>query len=375
MKKLMVACFAVLLIFNFTGCQSAEYYVEDGYTLFQLDSSEYFIAYHEGWVYTIESDEENYNYNNGCIIMPFNIIYRIRPDGNDRQKIFDGATFGYPVFQDDRIYFLSYNDLSGYGKLCGMRLDGSEKTEYASGVSDFILNGKWLYYHNDNSDLCRIKTNGSGEKVLIQDCLEEIVIGGGYIFRTHLEYTGVSDYVSKIIRYNLDGSGEKTVLEYGNARLTLQFSDKKFLYFNVQLGNGDKFERIKFNGRGYQTVIEFEGYSLFNFYIKDDFIYYARKLPSGTGVPDKSEVYKIHADGTNRTEIRGAESYSVCIFDVVGDNVFYDTLQMSETDFIVQICRLYSGGERTFVYTSNNDKSQTYHGFFVHNHKLYVMVS
>jgi len=387
MKKLVLLLIMLALILcTFTGCQSADA-IEDGYTRFQLEKDETFWDYHEGWAYTVSA--EGYLSNGSCIVVNKNTVYRMRPDGSDKQKIFneDNASFAYGFFHGNRIYYFAFPVIDGvnYEKemtLYSMRLDGSEKIEIVSNVDYVVPYGDWLYYYLSEwttaNNLYRIKTDGSNNQLVIEDCGGWYLVEAGYIFLVDSYYYAASDFASRIIRYNLDGSGEKILVEYDKAALEFGFTDKNYLYYKIRYGNGyregDQLDRIKFNGSDCQTVIEHEEYSLFELSLDNGFVYYARRPSRVTaGAVQKQEVYKIRADGIDCVKIHETEYYSVCIFKVVGGNVFYDTLHMSESNSDIYLHRLTSNGENSIVYEKDN--GEYYHGFFVCKNKLYVIVS
>lgn len=385
-KAIAIIIVLTLTICAFTGCQGSNF-IEEGYTKFSLEKDEAFWVCHEGWVYIV-ANEGNLT-DGSCIVMPKSTVYRMRPGSSDKQKIFDedDASFAYGFFHAGRIYYFAYPVIDGMYyeerlSLYSMSLDGSEKTKLVVGADSAVPYGDWLYYRLSEwttvNNLYRIKTDGSNEQLVIEDCGGQYTVEAGYIFLTNLYYYAASDFATQIIRYNLDGSGKNVLVEYDKAALEFVFADKSFLYYNIRYGNGyrggDQLDRIKFNGSNCQTVIEHEEYSLFELSLNNGFVYFARRPSDYTvGAVQMQEVYKIRTNGTGLVKIHEAEYFSVCIFEVVGNDVFYDTLYMSESDAYIYLHRLTSNGEHSIVY--EKDINERYYGFFVCEQKLYVLVS
>jgi hypothetical protein len=357
--------------------------IDEGYEKIIIDFG-YFTSYREGWVYARGNDEHPSDW-----YMYPNFLYRMRPDGSEKQKISDDGLYDI-VYHNEWVYYIDeiymsidYMFPGQYSKLCRMRLDGSQKTELASDVASFEIIGEKIYYRSDYS-LYHINTDGSGKEKIIDNC-SNYLFADGYIFATYGGIGGgAAQYDTKLMRYDMDGKGE-ILNESDRIVYTPLFTDGEYLYYRLYFGGYyiDKEEmrsvqlhRMRFDGSNRQTVIEHEGDWIFgSLYLKDGYIYYSRvyidRTP-GNGFPPISEIYKIRTDGTDRTVIRGAEAYSGSSFDLIGNSIFYTTQHTGGKYNAIRLHHLSLNGEHRIVYDTGGN--EYFSGYFIHNRKLYLVL-
>jgi hypothetical protein len=369
--------------------------IEKGYTLLRLQDEygfsgrhgyfpAYFIAYHEGWVYVDSPDEQDRS-----------VIYRMRPDGTEKQEMTDNPHFSGSVYHDGWLYYTDgyFHFLTGESRsrLYRMRLDGSENMTYTDpvNVSGFVCNGEWIYYQSAEYSLYRINTNGSGHQKIADDCLR-FIISGKYIFiRKGGTRGGLAQYDTKIVRHNLDGTDELVLVEDGRISFNPLFTDNEYLYYSLYFGGvyfedgedqkGMQVHRMKFNGTDNQTIIEHpdpDYYTLDNIIMKDGFIYYSYYRQDRTtgdsysSWPQIRRLYKIRTDGTDRVKLYDHDPS----FSIFGNSIFFDTVGEGGSKFNhIYLHRLsINGDSHKVVY--HNGGSVYYSGYFVDNNKLYVVV-
>lgn len=95
-------------------------------------------------------------------------LYRIKTDGNGRQKLNNDCS-GYINVTGDRIYYRNCSDVS---KLYTIKTDGSDRQKLNDDMSwDINVLGDQIYYFNgnDGNKLYRINTDGSDMQKLSDD--------------------------------------------------------------------------------------------------------------------------------------------------------------------------------------------------------------
>ena len=296
----------------------------DGHILLQLDRKG-FMAHHEGWIYTLE-----------------NGLYRMQLDGTGKHKI-GNRPFSNSVYHNDWLYFMDeagairigWTTTIYAGSIYRMRLDGSEYMKYTAtdNVVNFILKDNWIYYQSinnnwDDRSLYRINIDGS-DKHLIAENSREYIISDDYIFIKH----EIKQFDTKIIRYNLDGTGKIIIVEDDTVILTPLFTDNDNIYFMVwfdSLGlggfKGPQIHRVLFDGTEKNIIINnHENYSIGISNFKDGFIYFvfsqaARWDNDWVGF---STINKIRADGTDITKLLDSRERNFNRLGMIGNHFYF----------------------------------------------------
>ena len=110
----------------------------------------------EGWAY----------YVNDCLDSG---LYKIRIDGTDKQKLYDDECEWINVSGDwiyCRIY--DYGDVKAFGpKLHKIKIDGTGKQKLSDDdCSDINVVGDWVYYTKDESELYRVRIDGTDRQLV-----------------------------------------------------------------------------------------------------------------------------------------------------------------------------------------------------------------
>jgi len=113
------------------------------------------------------------------------MLYRIRTDGSDRQRLGDNAKDVHVV--DGWIYYISYSD---FRKIYTMRLDGSERRKLCD---DMVMNinvvDDFIYYINESSSdfIYRIRTDGTDRQRVIDISTTFINVVGDTVYFNYAE--------------------------------------------------------------------------------------------------------------------------------------------------------------------------------------------
>lgn len=146
------------------------------------------------WIYYINSSDQNR-------------LYRIRADGTNRAQMTSDGVYALSI-QDDWIYFTSLQD----EKLYKVKIDGTERTKisddecFAGKVS-----GNWVYYVNDSDGgkLYKIGTDGTGKVKLSDDTpTVHIQVAGDWVY-----FISIADFNFNLYRIRIDGSGREVMIE------------------------------------------------------------------------------------------------------------------------------------------------------------------
>ena len=155
----------------------------------------------DGWIYYINMDDENK-------------IYRIRPDGKDKEKLSDDSTDNPLNIADGWIYYIiNFNETKG--PVYRMRTDGSEREQLRDAdwnITFIHVDGSWVYYVNYwEYKIQRIPSDGSpGWERINNDWSQYLNIVDGWIYYVNASHNNA------IYRIRLDGSGKQRLSGGGN---------------------------------------------------------------------------------------------------------------------------------------------------------------
>ncbi|MCX8130792.1 MAG: DUF5050 domain-containing protein [Clostridia bacterium] len=133
-------------------------------------------------------------------------LYKVKADGKSKVQSLAKGLFRYLDVDGSWIYFNSCSD----GKIYKVKTDGSSKTQVIKNrCGDLYVEGEWIYYRmnfyyssydgSSRGILYRAKKDGSGQQVVSNDSIEEIL----FVNKDWIFYS-IEDNIYKM---NTDGSG------------------------------------------------------------------------------------------------------------------------------------------------------------------------
>ena len=139
--------------------------------------------------------------------------------------------------------------------------------------------------------------------IIAENC-QNYIIADGYIFVIH----AISQFDTKIIRYNLDGTGSEVLLENNDRYFLPLFTDNGYLYFlvgfqslNIEELTGNQIQRIKFDGSGRQIIVQHPEYgSPENVIFNNGNIYYTYSGRVADSFQFVNQIFKINKEGGSR---------------------------------------------------------------------------
>ena len=175
-------------------------------------------------------------------------ICRVKTDGTGNEIVIDpsleengspsplGSKF---CVGQNAIYYGGFN-----GSLFKADLDGSNPRKLGNNIeinpADVKIHGEWIYYEKFNeggsgSSLCRVKTDGTEDSVVIQEIQYDYDFFGDKIYFNSADKDGVGQGLYAI---NDDGSGEPTLIfdEHGGSSMIIAFDET--IYFDAGSAGG-----------------------------------------------------------------------------------------------------------------------------------------
>jgi hypothetical protein len=252
-------------------------------------------ALYDGWIYYARSDG----------------LYKVRTNGTGTKRLFSGSP-SYINVIGGYIYFADGNPLYK------MRTDGTGLKELSNAYpSDITVAGGWIYFADDTDHPCRIRTDGTGEKILsYSEVCNDMCLAGGWL------YYASEDDEEKLYKMRTDGTGRKK-LTSDSVSCVNTVGD--WIYYIKDAGrvdeSGGNIYKISTNGTGRKKVISDFCHSL---NVAGGYIYYI-----GNGY-----LTKMHMDGTGKKRLTALQSYDIT---VVGNWIYYQNEQW-------ELCRIKTDG-------------------------------
>jgi len=132
-------------------------------------------------------------------------IYKIKTDGTGRQKLNDENCGGINVV-DDWLYY------GTRGVIKKMKTDGTDvKIITKNGAGDLNISDGWIYYRQAKNELCRLRTDGTGNEWLDSDKCD--VSGGISVIDEQIYYANWSKGIGEnFYTIRTDGSNKQQQL-------------------------------------------------------------------------------------------------------------------------------------------------------------------
>ncbi len=223
-------------------------------------------------------------------------FYTIKTGDTSITQIAPNENGYYINVVDDWIY---YSDSNNNYDLCRMATDGTGKEVLCDGQClDINVVDGWIYYRNESFDLFKVKDDGSDATLLAAGEADNICVKDGWIyFRNQKDNWTI---------YKMDTNGtQETKLTYDDPA-NLDVEDGWIYYRDQSDGQclykvrTDGSERTKLNSR-----------ASWNVNISGDWVYYC---------DDDKTLYKIMTDGTEETKLSNEQCYDL---NIVGGYIFY----------------------------------------------------
>lgn len=214
-------------------------------------------------------------------------IYKMRKDGSELQRIYDGAAVSLNVVGE----WLYFADGGSNGGIYKIKIDGTEKTKLSDATSYKVyVDGEWIYYTSNygSGNIYKMKTDGSSVTQITSENCGAYLVYNGYIY-----YSNRSDNL--VYKCSTNGKG-KTLVCAGFEGCNITLVGGKLIS-----GDSNRLLSVNVDGSGYQS---FENsniqYSFLNGY--DGWVYYLEHDFRDSS-NHKSAFCRMKPDGSQRTKI------------------------------------------------------------------------
>lgn len=277
---------------------------------------------------------------------------------------------GYVAIQGNWIFYSNPDDAN---KLYKSKLNGSKKTKLTDNMAYQInLSGEWIYYIGQDQNICRVKTDGTHNEVLLREKSTYLYVKDNWIFYSSLVYKQGLSHDLYFYRISSD-KRYKTKLD----KVTIGFYmgiagfDENYIYYyihkdfyrmkqdgteNLKLFSGDlmasalvrdgwiyytngySLKKVLLNGEKVVTLCDDKPLSI---NIQEEYLYYHNRLDNG-------KLYRIKTDGTNKRKlcddfVRG--------ISIIGDWIYYKvTLPTTDGTIKHKLLRIKTDGtKRSYI--------------------------
>lgn len=225
-----------------------------------------------------------------CVNDPSNIaIKRVKTNGNELRTIKNVKTSISKMYvADGYIYYATNEVQDGIAKLS---IDGSKETVItASEIADFeVIDGK-IYFSNKMGIMYKMNTNGSElTKIELDFVIKEFQIKDNYIYYFNEDN-------KNLCKIKDDGTDEKVVSEYVNSS-TFNITKNKIYFFDKE---NKKIASVDMNGGNYKEIVSVSTNNT-KINVIDDVIYY---LDAST---NESKIYQMYRVKTNGGKAKSIE--------------------------------------------------------------------
>lgn len=242
-----------------------------------------------------------------------NALRKIRTDGTEETTLVEDGCDGGINVVGDWVYY------TGRGMIAKVRTDGTEQTDVAfdfgigSPAECVTVIGEWVYFLKptpSNPQLCKIKSDGTDETMLLEDGVLDFAVVDDWIYYRNGEQT--------LCKMKTDGSEQSDVevvsddAEFSPGFIYSPVISDDYIYF-------DSFGLSRMNMDGTGAVKLIEG-QLTELAADDGWVYYVQ------GDPDNLSqyiLYKTNADGTEIVEVGSSRENSFYDLNIVGEWVYF----------------------------------------------------
>ena len=244
-------------------------------------------------------------------------LVKINTETQKAEIVYSGHDYFSSVAIADKIYLLS-NNWIGYveNNKIHYLMSGDEYT------TKFLLSGDTFYYGKDNSNVsddyferfAMMKTDGTSIKEIHESGISQLLIDDYIYFKPN---SGVD--VTKLLRYNLDGTNKQVLLDQSIGYL-IKSSNR--LYF-VNYSDNSSLYQMNLDGSNVKKLVEGPisfGYSLYNqlngYYsmaVIGDVLYYIN-------TSDGNKLYKVESGSSTKVSdaalmsIQAKDSYLFVVY-------------------------------------------------------------
>lgn len=247
----------------------------------------------------------------------------VKVKGFEEFQITNETAYGINVVGED-VYFLSVGDTSNIN-IKRVKTNGNElktiKTVKTS-ISKIYVADNYIYYAtNETQDgIAKLTLDGTQETIITASEIQDFEVIDGKIYFTNK--------MGNMYKMNTNG-GELSKIETDYSIKEFQIKDEYIYYFNEDSQN---LCRIKDDGSDSSVVSEYVNSATFN--ITDDKIYFFDK--------DAKKIASVNLNGGNYKEIVGIATNNTKI-NVVDDTIYYLDASKNESK-IYQMYRVKTNG-------------------------------
>jgi DNA-binding beta-propeller fold protein YncE len=250
-------------------------------------------------------------------------IYRAAGPGAPHRVVVEdaGRPWGVAIDPVNNHLYWGDRDPETAGKIFRVNLDGTGRTvvlaedpvkgggtQFVQGVSVDVVNGYVYYTEGNTRTIRRVRTDGTGEEVLVQGRLNgpidvKLDVANGYMYWTQIISTH-----SEIFRARLDGSDEQLLftdqgffydlaVAPGRRQYGINY-DGEHIYFADQHPDQQAVRRVGVDGGGgAETVVHLEGLEPSGLEIDPDgrWVYFSRR--------DQPGIWRVGLDGKQLQEV------------------------------------------------------------------------
>ncbi|MGO5093828.1 DUF5050 domain-containing protein [Clostridium sporogenes] len=254
-----------------------------------------------------------------------NYLYRIKKDGNLRERLTD-ATIDSLAFSDNYIFYSQYISSSSKDnyKIYRIKKDGSNKIDLNDvRGTNITIQGPFLYYLNtdDSYSIYRIRVDGLDiNKINNYSSRIFMEIKDGWIYYINEELG------NNLYRITLDGNYEEKLNDDNCINATM---DNEYIYYGVNIDNNKTYlYKININGLERKKLCE-EDCSR-SIVLSKNNIYFSGNNNKG--------IYKIGKEGV---EVYTITKDNALGLDIVGNWLYYYKLNLDELSMKLHRINLY----------------------------------
>lgn len=233
-----------------------------------------FAAESDGWIYTIDPYWE------------YNALYKVKPDGSEVVKLFDGDCSSINVV-GDWVYFVYYYRYTGY-TLYKIPKSGGKAIALATRVMKIFVVSDWIYCQSAAPEgISKIRTDGTEKTSLFDESATLFDVRNGWVF--FLQYE--SDFVSQdLFKVRTDGSEKQLVLK----GLIKPVTDGQWIYYGkrdeIRENSYSPLVKCRMDGSREQILTQQTGWQPF---LSGTWLYYNAN----------GGIYRMKTDGTDSSNL------------------------------------------------------------------------